>query len=170
MKTDQRTTVFLGLGGNLQDPLATFRQARQALMDHPAITNCQSSPLYQTPAVGGPGGQPDYLNAVLSLNTLLNPQDLLTLCQNLENAAGRERTIHWGARTLDIDLLLFGSLIIQETCLEVPHPHMTERRFVLEPLVALAPKSHHPVSGLALKTHLQQLPAIKNIRLLKENW
>jgi len=170
MDMNQVTTTFLGLGGNLQDPLAAFRQARQALKQHPAVHACHSSPLYQTPAVGGPEGQPDYLNAVLQLDTDLGPQDLLQLCRRLEDAAGRERKIRWGARTLDIDLLLFGEIKMHRPELEIPHPRMTERRFVLEPLVDLAPDCCHPVSGLKLKDHLRRLPPVKDIQLLQLHW
>ncbi|WP_020674734.1 2-amino-4-hydroxy-6-hydroxymethyldihydropteridine diphosphokinase [Geopsychrobacter electrodiphilus] len=170
MKSVQKTSVFLGLGGNLGDPLAAFRRTRQALGEHPAVSDCQASPLYQTPPVGGPAGQPDYLNAVLRLETQLRPRELLALCLGIEQAEGRERLEHWGARTLDIDLLLHGQHQIKEEDLEIPHPRMLERRFVLEPLVALSPDLCHPISRLKLSETLSRLPEIKNILLLTLTW
>jgi 2-amino-4-hydroxy-6-hydroxymethyldihydropteridine diphosphokinase len=170
METERKTAIFLGLGGNLRDPLSAFRRTRQTLSAHPAFSNCRSSPLFQTPPYGGPTGQPDYLNAVLALDTDLDPQDLLTFCQSIEQAEGRERLERWGARTLDIDLLLYGQLQLKTCDLEIPHPRMLERRFVLEPLVALAPEQHDPKTGQRLTTLLERLPAIKQIQLLKSTW
>ncbi len=170
MRTDQKITVYLGLGGNLGDPLAAFRRTRQKLGAHPAIADCRSSPLYLTPPVGGPAGQPDYLNAVLELRTELEPAELLTFCQSLENAEGRERRLRWGPRTLDIDLLLYGMRLIGRANLEIPHPQLLERQFVLLPLLALAPELCHPASGLKLRAQLDRLPILENIRLLRLDW
>lgn len=163
-------TAFLGLGGNIGDPLAAFRRARQKMIDHPAVRDCQSSPLYQTPPLGGPAGQPDYLNAILMLRTTLGPCELLTYCQSLESEEGRERKERWGARTLDIDLLLYAQQQIKEPNLEIPHPRLIERHFVLLPLVALAPDLHHPQSGLSVQQLLDSLPAAENIRVLSPDW
>ena len=170
MRTDQEISVFLGLGGNLGEPLAAFRRTRQQLSEHPATRECRSSPLYQTPPVGGPEGQPDYLNAVLGLKTRLDPCELLSFCLALEKAEGRERKEHWGARTLDIDLLLFGEQQLNEKNLEIPHPRLMERQFVLLPLVALAPGLRHPISGVSLQEQLNRLPRVENIHILKLDW
>lgn len=170
MLTSQENTVYLGLGGNLGDPVAAFRRARQKLAEHPSINDCKSSPLYQTPPVGGPSGQPDYLNAVLSLKTDLGATELLNLCLSIETAEGRERIERWGARTLDIDLLLFGDQQIQDINLRVPHPRLMERQFVLIPLVALEPDLHHPVTGLSMQAQLNRLPRVENIQLLNWDW
>ncbi len=166
----QKATVFLGLGGNLGDPQAAFRRSRQQLMDHPATSLCQSSPLYLTPPLGGPSGQPDYLNAALMLETTLDPHSLLHFCQELELAEGRKRKERWGARTLDIDLLFYAQQQINETGIEVPHPRLTERHFVLLPLVTLAPDFCHPLTGLSMRELLNKLPAAKDIRILNQNW
>ncbi len=170
MGTDQEISAYLGLGGNLGDPLAAFCRTRQRLCEHPAITECCSSPLYQTPAVGGPAGQSDYLNAALKLKMSLNPAELLTFCLVLEGAEGRERKIRWGARTLDIDLLFYGDQRISEQNLEIPHPRLMERQFVLLPLLALTPELRHPLSGLSLQKQLDELPIIENIQILRLNW
>jgi 2-amino-4-hydroxy-6-hydroxymethyldihydropteridine diphosphokinase len=97
------------------------------------------SPVYETDPVGGPAGQDAYLNAVVELDTDLDPRSLLELAHRLEAAAGRVREERWGPRTLDVDVLLVGDLEIDEPDLQVPHPRMWNRDFVLVPLQDLAP-------------------------------
>jgi len=113
-----------------------------------------SSPLYRTAPVG-PQDQPDFINAVAALDTALAPLDLLDALQAVEQVAGRERLRHWGERTLDLDLLLYGDAQIRHPRLTVPHPHMTERAFVLVPLAALAPDLQLP-DGRAVTELLRQ--------------
>ncbi len=170
MVIQKEITAFLGLGGNLGEPFAAFQRARKFLADHPLITAIQSSPVYQTPPIGGPAGQPDYLNAVLMITTSLRPQDLLTLCQTLEKSAGRVRRERWGARTLDIDLLLYDDQITSDRDIQIPHPRMKDRHFVLLPLVDLAPEFSHPESGLSMRELLNLLPPATDIRVLHQNW
>jgi len=170
MKTPQEISAFLGLGGNLGEPFAAFRRTLQKLNAHPAISACQPSPIYQTPAVGGPVGQSDYLNAVVMLKTSLNAAELLSFCITLENAEGRERKERWGARTLDIDLLLFGVQKIDQENLVIPHPRLMERQFVLLPLVALAPELIHPLSGIKMQAQLAGLPIVDEIKILQLDW
>lgn len=163
-------TVFLGLGGNLGDPQATFVRTRAALQADPRILECVASPLYRTPALGGPPDQPDYLNAVLGLQTDLAPQELLDLCQDLEQTEGRKRTERWGPRILDIDLLLYADQVICEKGLCIPHPRLHERLFVLCPLADLAPDIYHPLLQLEIKTLLARLPSDPQIQLINPNW
>ena len=126
--------VFLGLGSNLGDRWQYLRNAVVALPDVTAV-----SPIYETEPIGGPENQGPYLNMVVQLHTDLGPRRLLRLCKQLEDEAGRVRTEPNGPRTLDVDILLIGHERIQERRLEVPHPRMWERRFVLAPLSDLAP-------------------------------
>jgi len=126
--------AFLGLGSNLGDRRATLRRAVAALPDLVA-----TSPVYETEPVGGPGGQPRFLNLVVELETERSPRQLLELARRLEAAAGRVRGVPGGPRTLDIDVLLVGDLQVAEEDLVVPHPRMARRRFVLEPLADLRP-------------------------------
>jgi 2-amino-4-hydroxy-6-hydroxymethyldihydropteridine diphosphokinase len=129
--------AFIGLGSNLGDRLETLREAVAALSvpgDVMAV-----SPVYETEPVGGPEGQGPYLNLVVELQTADTPQRLLQRCQALEEAAHRVRTVRFGPRTLDADVLLVGELAVDEPDLTVPHPRMWERRFVLQPLRDLAP-------------------------------
>lgn len=130
--------AFLGLGSNLGDRWAWLRQAVEGLRqaDHVVAV----SPVYETDPVGGPGGQGAYLNAVVELDTGRSPRELLELAHTLEAAAGRVRAERWGPRTLDVDVLLVGSLEVAEEDLVVPHPNMWSRRFVLTPLSDLAPE------------------------------
>jgi 2-amino-4-hydroxy-6-hydroxymethyldihydropteridine diphosphokinase len=97
------------------------------------------SPVYETDPVGGPAGQGPYLNLVVELSTARSPRELLELARRLEAAAGRVRAERWGPRTLDVDVLLVGELVVDEADLVVPHPRLGERAFVLVPLADLAP-------------------------------
>lgn len=129
--------AFLGLGANLGDRRAQLRRAVAALREAGDVVAV--SPLYETEPVGGPGGQPPYLNVVVELRTADPPRRLLERCADLEAAAGRVREVRWGPRTLDADVLLVDGLAVDEPDLQVPHPRMWERRFVLAPLRDLAP-------------------------------
>ncbi|MFT3930381.1 MAG: 2-amino-4-hydroxy-6-hydroxymethyldihydropteridine diphosphokinase [Spongiibacteraceae bacterium] len=129
---------FIGLGSNLGEPAAQIKSALAAIN---GIENSQLgavSPHYRNPAIG-PGQQPDYLNAVAELYTTLDSLTLLSHLQQIETAQGRVRTERWGARTLDLDLLLYGDAIIDLPQLQVPHPRLHERNFVLYPLHDIAP-------------------------------
>lgn len=132
------TRCFIGLGSNLNQPLEQIRQALQQLNTTAGISVVQVSPLYQSKAVG-PGQQPDYLNAVAELSSSLDPYQLLDALQTIENQQGRERSIRWGARTLDLDILIYGNLEVSEPLLTIPHPRLRERNFVLYPLYDIAP-------------------------------
>jgi 2-amino-4-hydroxy-6-hydroxymethyldihydropteridine diphosphokinase len=127
--------AFLGLGSNLGDRRAHLAIAVAALPDVVAV-----SPVYETEPVGGPAGQPPYLNLVVELETELGPRELLEVAHSLESAALRTRDERWGPRTLDVDVLLVGDLTVDEPDLVVPHPRMFERRFVMAPLADLAPE------------------------------
>ena len=129
--------VYIGLGGNLEDPHAHITQALHAL---DALPHCQLisvSPRYQSEAVGPP--QPDYINAVACLHTTLAPLSLLDALQAIEQSHRRLRLEHWGPRTLDLDILLWDNDIIKSERLKVPHPYLQERSFVVLPLFDIAP-------------------------------
>lgn len=128
------TRAFLGLGSNLEDRLAHLRAAVAALDDVVAV-----SPVYETDPVGGPDAQGPYLNLVVELDTAIDPWGLLEVCRRLEAAAGRLREVRWGPRTLDVDVLWVDGEIVDDPELQVPHPRMWNRRFVLAPLADLAP-------------------------------
>jgi 2-amino-4-hydroxy-6-hydroxymethyldihydropteridine diphosphokinase len=129
--------AFIGLGSNLGDRRALLRGAVEALRAAGDVVGV--SPLYETEPLGGPEGQGPYLNLVVELSTSDTPRQLLTRCRALEDAAGRVRTVRWGPRTLDADVLLVDGWEVDEEDLTVPHPRLWERRFVLQPLADLAP-------------------------------
>jgi 2-amino-4-hydroxy-6-hydroxymethyldihydropteridine diphosphokinase len=126
--------AYLGLGSNLGDRVALLRGAVSALTDVVA-----RSPVYETEPVGGPDEQGAYLNLVAELHTELDARQLLEVAHTLEAAAGRVREVRWGPRTLDVDVLWVDGISVDEPDLQVPHPRMRERRFVLVPLHDLAP-------------------------------
>lgn len=130
--------AYVGLGANLGDAGAALQTALSRLAQAPGVLACRSSGLYRSAPVDAKG--PDYLNAVAELCTTLSAMDVLALLQALENQAGRERPYRNAPRTLDLDLLLYGDACIQAPTLEVPHPRMWGRAFVLLPLAELAPE------------------------------
>lgn len=127
--------VFLGLGSNQGDRWKLLREAVASLPDVVAV-----SPVYETDPVGGPADQDPFLNCVVELDTDLPPRQLLGICHRLETAAERVRHERWGPRTLDVDILLVDGVTVGDTDLQIPHPRLRERRFVLEPLRDLAPE------------------------------
>jgi 2-amino-4-hydroxy-6-hydroxymethyldihydropteridine diphosphokinase len=130
--------AYIGLGSNLDDPLSQVRAALTELAQLPHTRLAAVSPLYRTPPMG-PADQPDYINAVAALDTELEPLALLDQLQRIELQHGRLRTLRWGPRTLDLDLLLYGERVISNERLTVPHPGLRERPFVIFPLQAIAP-------------------------------
>lgn len=148
-------TAYVALGANLGDTLETLRWAARSLTELGEVTGV--SRLYHTRPVGGPPGQPDYLNAVAELQTVLSPLDLLDGLQSLEHQAGRTRNIRWEARVLDLDLILYGEAVIASERLSVPHPLAWERGFVLAPLHDLAPALSNPVTGQTVAQALGQV-------------
>lgn len=128
------TRVFLGLGSNLGDRREHLRTAIASLPDVVAVSDA-----YETDPVGGPD-QGRFLNLVVELDTDLEPHALLGVCHRIESAAGRVRDVRWGPRTLDVDILWIEGVTVDTPDLQVPHPRMMERRFVLEPLSDLAPE------------------------------
>lgn len=128
--------AVLALGSNLGDRRSTLQAAVDALGGYEGIRVIAVSSLIETAPIGGPE-QPDYLNAVALVDTLLAPLDLLAACQQIESDLGRVRTERWGARTLDIDLIAYRDLVGASSQLEVPHPRAAERAFVLAPWLEL---------------------------------
>ena len=129
---------YIGIGSNLGESRHHVREAIKALCNTAEIQDVECSQWYRSKAVG-PGDQPDYINGVAALITTLSAERLLDRLQQIEKKQGRKRLIKWGARTLDLDLLLYGDHYIETERLTVPHPHMRERNFVIIPLADLAP-------------------------------
>lgn len=131
--------VYLGLGSNLGDRRRLIGQAVEALRRLSRTAVRRVSSLHETDPVGGPPGQGRYLNAVAEIETGLPPRALLTACQAIERDLGRKRSIRWGPRPMDLDILFYGAQSIQDDDLIVPHPRLWGRLFVLRPLAELAP-------------------------------
>lgn len=156
-------TALISLGSNLGYREATLNLAVQKLAWTPCISGVLVSSYRPTKPVGGPPGQEEFLNAAVRLETPLSPRDLLTQMQRIEHELGRIREEHWGPRTIDLDLLLYDDLVINEPDLIVPHRFLPFRRFVLEPAVEVAGKMRHPEIGMQLKTLLARLPPFPQV-------
>jgi len=141
MPDPAKTEVYLGLGANLADPRDQVLRAMQELSE--LLSDYRASPLYRTRPVG-PVAQPDFINAVVCGYTTLAPDALLDHCQALERRHGRERTIHWGPRTLDVDILYYGNVHLNSARLQIPHPEALRRGFVMIPLLTLRPNGETP--------------------------
>jgi len=139
MTADCWLPAYVGLGSNLDDPVAQVRRALAALVGLPQTRLVAHSSLYRSPPMG-PLDQPDYVNAVAALLTALPAAELLAALQGIEEEQGRRRDgLRWGPRTLDLDLLLYGELAVHSDTLTLPHPGLAERPFVLVPLLEVAP-------------------------------
>jgi len=152
------TIAYIGLGSNLGDKKANCRRAIALLAKSGRVVRVSS--LYCTEPMGF-AEQDDFVNAVVELETDLSPEALLHQCRAIEEALGRVRTIHWGPRTIDMDILLYGTTMIETPELTIPHPLLHTRRFVLVPLCEIAPLAFHPklqqtASNLFLDLHDHQ--------------
>ena len=132
----EKHRVWLSLGSNLGDRLLNLRGALQTIERTDLITLEAVSSVYETDPVGYTD-QPAFLNIAARITTSLAPQDLLLICQKIENDYQRDRTIHWGPRTLDIDIIKYDTIVLQTDQLTIPHPRMSEREFVTIPLKEL---------------------------------
>jgi 2-amino-4-hydroxy-6-hydroxymethyldihydropteridine diphosphokinase len=160
-------TTYLGLGTNLGDRLAQLRQALDLLHATRGIRIGNVSSVYETAPVGYLD-QPDFFNLVCEVQTTLSPLQLLHSAQAVEQALHRERIVRWGPRTMDIDLLLYSSEIVQQPELLIPHPRMHERAFVLVPLAELAPQLRLPGIEQTLAALLEKLPDEQSIKRASE--
>jgi len=157
------TDAYIGLGSNLGDRELNLLRAVAELGKLPESKVTGLSPFYETSPVGVTD-QSNFFNAVLRLSTRLTSHALLLQLQHIESAIfRRKRTEHWGPRTMDLDLLIFGNEIINESELVIPHPRMAERRFVLEPLCKLAPDLIHPALGRTMGELLAALPLTETV-------
>jgi len=163
-----KKTVYLSLGSNLGDRAGNLRKAVHRLSELGAVTAVSS--LYETEPVEVERMQPWFLNCVVAIETGLMPKQFLSGTLAIEQELGRRRSDSKGPRTLDIDIVLFGNAIVDSPGLTIPHPAMHRRRFVLEPLVEIAPDVRHPILKRTARELLNDLPATAGAtRRLKES-
>lgn len=158
--------AVIGLGANLGDPSRTLRLALDLLSRTPGLSLSTASRLYETQPVGGEPGQPHYANGIAIVNSQVNAHKTLELLQGIEDELGRTRQRVWAARTIDLDLLAFDDQVMMTESLILPHPRMTVRRFVVEPLAEIAPDWVHPQLGWSvarLRDHLRTTD--KNVQI-----
>jgi len=154
--------IYLSLGSNVGDRESHLRAALDRFPPH--IRVLRASPLYETAPVEFTA-QPWFLNQVIEAQTALSPAELLSHTAAIERDLGRTREIPKGPRTLDIDILLYNDAVVHTATLEIPHPRMAERRFVLAPLADLAPDLRHPITGLTVCEMLEAAPP-QTVRLI----
>ena len=142
--------IYIGIGANLGDREKTLQKATGILNAKPKIAVVAASAVYETAPIGVTD-QPYFLNAVLQVHTSLSARSLLNCLLAIERKFDRIRETRWGPRTLDLDILLYGDAIINQPGLQVPHPHLHERAFVLVPLCDLKPDLKHPVLGQSIQ-------------------
>lgn len=135
------TRAILALGSNLGERAGTLQDAVADLVDRPEVRLDNVSPVVTTKPVGGPAGQPDFLNMVIAVHTSLTPMELLAHCQAVELAHHRTREVRWGARTLDVDIITYGDMRSADPVLTLPHPRASERAFVLFPWSLMEPQA-----------------------------
>jgi len=156
------TAVFLGLGGNIGDPVGSMAAALRLIDADRSTKVVRVSSVYRTPP-WGITEQPDFMNAVAHVDTSLDPRALLKLCLDAERQLKRVRAERWGPRAIDIDILLYGKRVVHEEGLEIPHPRMLERAFVLVPLAEIAPE--HAIEGVPLATLAGRVDTTGIVRL-----
>jgi 2-amino-4-hydroxy-6-hydroxymethyldihydropteridine diphosphokinase len=156
----RRRRALLGLGSNLGEREGNLRRAVELLKASPGVLEVRLSSIRETRPVGEPGDGPlggPYLNAAAEVLTTLEPRELLEVCLGIEACLGRVRGGRNAPRPIDLDLLLYEDRVIAERGLEVPHPRMLGREFVMEPAAELAPGRRHPRTGRTLQEHLEAL-------------
>ncbi len=160
------TLSYIGMGANLSDRAAALCRATATLEAHERLEVKAASPVYETAPIGLTD-QPMFLNAVLALETDLDARALLACVLAVESRFGRVRKQRWGPRVLDLDILLYGNEIIRGRGLQIPHPRLHERAFVLVPLSELAPRGRHPVFKKTFSELAETVVSRQDVRRLK---
>ena len=150
-------TAYIAFGSNIGDSEKLIKNAIEKISSEPSIRLKKKSSTIITKPYGNVKDQPDFYNGCIEIETYLKPQTLLDFLHKIENEAGRKRDVHWGPRTLDLDIILYGNEIINTESLTIPHPDMHNRAFVLEPLCEIAPFAYNPLMNVNANTLLEML-------------
>ncbi|MGD7046484.1 2-amino-4-hydroxy-6-hydroxymethyldihydropteridine diphosphokinase [Jeotgalibacillus proteolyticus] len=161
--------AYLSLGSNQGEPFVNLKEAISQLQRTEGVQVTRVSSIYETDPVGVTE-QNAFLNLAAEIETGKKPEELLDLCQRIEDKLGRKRLVRWGPRTIDLDILLFNADMIQSDRLTIPHPRMHERSFVLIPLLEISPDVVYPGLKKSLKQQQQTLPDQAGVRLWKKNY
>ncbi|TDM07240.1 2-amino-4-hydroxy-6-hydroxymethyldihydropteridine diphosphokinase [Macrococcus lamae] len=156
------TTIYLSLGSNIGDRQQQLERAIDLLSKTEGICVVRLSSIYETSPVGGVV-QEDFYNMCIVVETTLSPLEVLAVCQSIESQLARVRKIHWGPRTIDLDILMIDDAVIDEPDLQVPHPFMLERSFVLIPLHEIAPDAVHPLAQKTINELVYDDPEVRKL-------
>ncbi len=162
----EMSRVFIGIGSNLGDRPSYCKSAVHELSAFANIVNI--SPLYETEPVDKED-QPEFVNGVVEIDTDLSPHELLTEINSIEQKLGRVREEKWGPRTIDLDIIFYDDIVVEDKDLEIPHPRAHLRRFVLEPLCEIAPEFIHPIYKLSARDLLNNIDDNKRVVRLDES-
>lgn len=166
---DNGVVCFLGIGSNMGNPAGNCATAERCISEIPGVSLLRRSSLYRTQPVGFEE-QDWFLNGVIEIRTALGPHSLLDAVLNVENGMGRVREERWGPRIIDVDILLYGQAAINEGGLAIPHPELHKRRFMLVPLVEIAPHAIHPAFGISVKGLLDRIQDDNKVEWLNSEW
>ena len=149
--------AYIAIGSNMDSPIDNCREAADLINDHPAISVSSRSSLYESEPFGKTDQDP-FINSVIEVTTLLSPELLYKACVSIESKMGRVRDEKWGPRIIDLDIIFYDDLVFKERNLEIPHPGLIERSFVLVPMNEIAPDFVHPSLKKSIETLLEEVP------------
>ncbi len=163
-KTSPASAVYVGVGSNKGNRRRNIRRALRLLQGQEGIRLEAVSPFYETRPEGGPAGQRNYWNGAIRIRTALTNSRLLGILKSVEERVGRRSGVRGAAREVDLDILVRGGQVVRKKDLCIPHPRLTRRAFVLQPLADLAPALRHPVTGRTVVEHLQRVTGSKDVK------